>query len=788
MSKDPDFDRKLSGALNEMSERHIEEAAKAVRLEHNGLKIFRNIALSAGAVAAAAAIAGVIISNMPETRRGVDLVESSKPVDPSALLEALPTKANDDKPAETEKTIDEEPAEDAELFPECKVIPLPLAADKVITESYTVPKDVSEELLTIEPVELTDEYLRDVRFGEGMVPELLYVRSDSSTAVFTDGIRGVYGASLRDNVNPHSAKGGCRFMCKIDLYNTVSAVESLLPFEGEVTYGAGAFDTGDELHTGEPILFAFSDKNELLCWRYDSSEDSDTCGKLVLLTKEEIDKQFPFVNLNGRSLPGSNDPDNVNYELATGFNNRLNIYSETIENFFMAYKEGCGLSSLMIAHGMSGTAEICMPFVTEKTYESAIDTSNWALPLDEEYTPDTSVYRSFHRESVDIPDMQNVYAAGDGEIVYNDSFGLWGKTIVIRLDSGEYVRYADLYDVSGEAGVIDSAEYPDIALNVGDRVKKGQVIALTGSSGMDLANDPMIDAYTADEYEYISKLLRLVFEKDYFANPKYPEMLHLARDFIYDCYYKRVYMYGNASPFSDFIDNEYLLEYAETAIQYEKPHTPTGEGPFTRSVSVGGTAVLDEDTYYVDISLEVDFSVDIGIGYETKAENRFEYDCVVVIRDGKVVDFSVGNMGGANIAWIYGMRLNPDAFDMTHNPNPWEDEGKAKAVLDYYKNAITVQTIVNTDWNALSGKEIWALLSDYSGVDIGSGLYVMAYLIADDSGEFGLTVGGVPDSEICYVTLTHTSGKTLQLYGEQHSAEEIISFFGEPSRVNCYDE
>jgi len=240
-------------------------------------------------------------------------------------------------------------------------------------------------------------------------------------------------------------------------------------------------------------------------------------------------------------------------------------------------------------------------------------------------------------------------------------------------------------------------------------------------------------------------------------------------------------MYGNASPFSDFIDNEYLLEYAETAIQYEKPHSPTGEGPFSLSVSTGGTAVKQDDTIYAYIDMTVSYLVDIGTGYMGTAENSFEYNCIVAVRDGKVVDFSMGNMGGANIAWIYGMRLNPDAFDMTRNPNPWEDEGKAKAVLDYYKNAVPAKVIAGTDWNALSGKEIWELMADFSGVDVGSGLYIMTYLVNDGSGDFSLRITGIPDSEVYSATLESISGRTLQLLGEKHSADEIRSFFEEQS-------
>ncbi len=767
MSQDLDFEKKLSGALDEMSERHIEEAAKAVRLEHNGLKVFRNIAVSAGAVAVAAAVVGVMISNMPEKRRGVDLVESSQPIDPAALLGALPQKA-----AETE-ALDKETPPTAVASPDT-TDDVPLAERGVLPEQYTVPENVPEELMAIDPVKITDEHIQSGSISENSVPELLYA-TEEGFLVFTDGAGGVYSCFFRDNSRLLS-EAYDRFTC-FDYKKTISAVESLLQFNSrDITFGAGAVGQGG---IAIPLIYALSGENELLCWKYDNYHDSPTVGKFVLMSRAETNNEYMggFTNLGG-ALPGSSDP-----ETADTARVGKSEYSITFD-------EGRRITSIRIRCASADADEVCVPLPSKEEFKSMIDVSGWALPLDKGYTPDTDIYRRFENEPIAVPEMSPVYAADDGVIVYydyaNGSSG--GIVMVLMLDSGEYVVYSHLHSFKADGDIIDSA-YPERELKTGDRVTKGQIIARTGSTGFVEGTARGVRALTPDEYAHISEKYKWLDEENEKSAFVWYDEMNLAQDFIYNCYFCYVYKYGSAISFSDYIDNVYLREYAELAVQYEKPRVPEGDENYTRMTSFCDPAhTIVGDTHYISLTMMVEYVTDVGYGYAGKAENSFEYKCVVALRDGRVVDFSVGNMGGANIAWIYGTRLNPDAFDMTHNPNPWEDEVKARAVLDYYKNAVPVQKIARTDWNALSGEEIWELMSGYSGVDVGSGLYIMTYLIADDSGEFTLTVGGISGSSVGYVTLTHNpSGKTLSLYGEQHSAEEIISFFGEPSRVNCYN-
>ncbi len=753
MSKDPEFDRKLSSALNEMSERHIEEAAKAVRLEHNGLKIFRSIALSAGAVAAAAAVTGVIISNMPQTRHGVDLVESSDPADPAALLEALPAKAAETKAAETEKTSDEEPALDD----------VPIAAHNIILGDYTVPENVPEELKVIDAMCITDKYIQNGYFDENSVPELLYA-NEEGFLVFTDGADGVYSGIFTDNSRLLSE--GFRCCTRFDYKKTLSKVERLLPFNSRnITFGAGA--VRDE-SGAVPLIYALSGEGELLCWKYDDRCDFPGDDKFVLMSSVETDNEYMsgFSNLGGALKAGC---DTETADTATVGESKYSI----------TFGEGRKLTSIRIRRATAdGSNEVYAPLPDEEEFESMIDVSDWALPLYKEYTPDTGIYRRLEYESIAVPEMSPVYAAGDGVIVYYDCAAREGANIVmaLKLDSGEYVVYSHLYPFMPDS-INFGSEYPESELKAGDRVTKGQIIARTGSTGYVEGPAFGVRALTPDEYEYEREKNKWIDEETKRQAVLWYADMNIVQDFIFDCYFSRVYMNGTV-PFSDYIDNVYLREYAELAIQYEKPRVPEGDENYTRMTSFCNPArTVVGDTHYISLTMTVDYATYVGYGYASRPENSFEYKCVVALRDGKVVDFSIGNMGGANIAWIYGTRLNPDAFDMTRNPNPWEDEEKAKAILDYYKNAVPMQTVVDTDWNSLSGEEIWALLSKYSGVDVGSGLYIMSYLV---NGSSSLVVTGIPDSEVDSIRLVHTSGKTLELIGEEHSADEIISFFGEP--------
>ncbi len=757
MSKNLDFDRKLDGALNEISERHIEEAAKAVRLEHNGFRIFRNIVISAGAVAVAAAVFGVIITNMPEKRRGVDLVESSRPVDPAALLEALPARAS-----ETEKTRDEEPASDTALPDEPNPLLSDWAYDSSSFDSYTVPSNVPEELSAIDPVELTDEYIQSGYIQT--LPYLLYA-AENGFLVFTDGADGVYSAIVKDNSRLLSEVW--QINTRFNYTETLSAVESLLPFASrDITYGAGAAESDSG---AVPLVFALSDDRELLCWKYDDNFESPTNGKFVLMSREETDHAYAtiFSNLRG-ALPGSSDPKNAE---------KAKVGKS---DYSITFDESRKITSIRIRRTKDGITEVVVPLVDEEKFKSMIDVSDWALPLDKEYTPDTDVYRRVKYLTVPAPDMSAVYAAGDGEIVYYDYAGLSGKgvTLVLKLDSGEYVMYTHLHSFKLDDDSIGTA-YPERALVVGDRVSKGQIIARVGSTGAVPGTVLGVRAFTADEYEYKSEQYKRAKEESEKNAVVWTDEMNLAANFISDCYFDRVYIHNDkARPFSDYIDNEYLCEYAERAIEFE--YDQMGEGPYTRMVSFGTpTDNVVGDTHYISITMTVDYFVDVGIGYIGTAENSFEYDCVVAIRDCKVVDFSIGNMGGGNIAWIYGMRLNPDAFDMSLNPNPWEDEEKAKAVLDYYyNNAVPINIIEYTDWNELTGEEIWALLADYSGVDVGSGLYIMTY--HGKGFNISLRVTGIPDSSVYSVELVHPTGSTLELRKEQHSAKEINRYITTP--------
>ncbi len=92
-----------------------------------------------------------------------------------------------------------------------------------------------------------------------------------------------------------------------------------------------------------------------------------------------------------------------------------------------------------------------------------------------------------------------------------------------------------------------------------------------------------------------------------------------------------------------------------------------------------------------------------------------------------------------------------------------------------------MMVIEYTDWNELTGEEIWALLADYSGVDVGSGLYIMTY--RGKGFDISLRVTGIPDSSVYSVELVHPTRKTLELRKEQHTYKEIIRFITIPFNV-----
>ena len=101
-------------------------------------------------------------------------------------------------------------------------------------------------------------------------------------------------------------------------------------------------------------------------------------------------------------------------------------------------------------------------------YTSYVDTS-WGWPTDSNYYI-SNPYQSYNHAAIDIVPNEsfNIYSAYDGEVITNSYRNDNGNYLVIKQDNGYYILYAHLSEK---------------LVNVGEQVKKGQLIGIMGMTG-----------------------------------------------------------------------------------------------------------------------------------------------------------------------------------------------------------------------------------------------------------------------------------------------------------------
>ena len=144
--------KKLDNALNEVYDKYIEDAANADHLERNTGKLVRNIAIPVGCAAAVAGLClGLSQMGLPGGKQGVDLLPESSANSAQGTTSAVQQEEHDFKYPVINGEID---------FP--AVMPL---------------------------VQRSQIEVESIIFGS-QFPEMLY--ADNDTAVFTDGVCGIY--------------------------------------------------------------------------------------------------------------------------------------------------------------------------------------------------------------------------------------------------------------------------------------------------------------------------------------------------------------------------------------------------------------------------------------------------------------------------------------------------------------------------------------------------------------------------------------------------------------------
>ncbi len=143
---------KINNAMNDISDKLIEEAAKADRLEHKTARIIRNIAVPVGAVAAAAAVCFGLNQMGVFGGRGVELVESSSAADST-------TATTSDTSSDTVSEVTAEPIE----------FPKDIRYDNISDEYFIYFTNMNSKVLK---------------------PEIIY--ADEKMAVFTDNCEGLF--------------------------------------------------------------------------------------------------------------------------------------------------------------------------------------------------------------------------------------------------------------------------------------------------------------------------------------------------------------------------------------------------------------------------------------------------------------------------------------------------------------------------------------------------------------------------------------------------------------------
>ena len=145
---------------------------------------------------------------------------------------------------------------------------------------------------------------------------------------------------------------------------------------------------------------------------------------------------------------------------------------------------------------------LIVSFCTSIVYADSIPHSNsgwFGGPVTSQYGyrvhPVTGEVGSFH-EGIDlgIPADVKAPAAADGTVTFAGWAGGYGNYIVVEMADGTSFAYGHLND---------------IWVNVGDKVKKGDIIGLVGSTGTSTGDhmhiEHIVNGERVDPYDFISK-------------------------------------------------------------------------------------------------------------------------------------------------------------------------------------------------------------------------------------------------------------------------------------------
>ena len=141
--------------------------------------------------------------------------------------------------------------------------------------------------------------------------------------------------------------------------------------------------------------------------------------------------------------------------------------------FFKIIKKTVTLS-IILSIGLSGLA-----ITNEKSKENTIE-KNFLKPIDGEIITEFGwrkhpifKKRTFH-SGIDIagPIYGDIKAANSGTVIYADSYGGYGKTIIVEHDK-----------INGQTVTTLQSHLDSIVVEKGQKVNKGDIIAKEGSTG-----------------------------------------------------------------------------------------------------------------------------------------------------------------------------------------------------------------------------------------------------------------------------------------------------------------